>query len=259
MPVPSHRSPSDTAAVDRWLAALEARHLADLRFSEVTRALRALSATYVERRAGVTSRALDGAGKRAAFAMFYGPLHLLLTQQIVGSLDAAGDVTEVLDVGCGTGVAGAAWALAATPVARVSGLDVHPWALGEAAWTYRQLGLHGSARRGDVVRLTPPRTVDAIVAAYTINELTDAQRTLVLPRLLDAAARGARVLVIEPIATSIVPWWPEWKQAFEAAGGRGDEWRFRRALPDLVKRLDRAAGLRHDEITGRSLYAPGRR
>ena len=32
------------ARFDRWLAALEARHLADLTFSEVARALRALSA-----------------------------------------------------------------------------------------------------------------------------------------------------------------------------------------------------------------------
>jgi hypothetical protein len=34
-----------------WLADLERRHLADLRFSEVTRGLRALSSTCVQRRA----------------------------------------------------------------------------------------------------------------------------------------------------------------------------------------------------------------
>ena len=33
-----------------WIEALEARHLADLRVPEVTRALRALSSAYVERR-----------------------------------------------------------------------------------------------------------------------------------------------------------------------------------------------------------------
>ena len=63
---------------------LEKRHLADLRFSEVTRALRALSSAYVERRETALAghKALDGAGKRAAFAMYYGPLHFLLIQHI---------------------------------------------------------------------------------------------------------------------------------------------------------------------------------
>ena len=40
----------------------------------------------------------------------------------------------------------------------------------------------------------------------------------------------------------------------EAAGGRADEWRFRLALPPIVAKLDRAAGLNHREITGRSLW-----
>ena len=52
-----------------WLEAIESRHLADLTFSEVSRALRALSYIYVERRRGsmVRGAALSGAGKRAAF------------------------------------------------------------------------------------------------------------------------------------------------------------------------------------------------
>ena len=62
-----------------WIAALEARHLANLRVPEVTRALRALSSAYVERRRRPASSggarpnvlgALDSAGKRAAFALF---------------------------------------------------------------------------------------------------------------------------------------------------------------------------------------------
>ena len=51
---------SDAAAdlrFDQWLRDLEAKHLADLTFPEVSRALRALSSTYVERR----SRLTDGA------------------------------------------------------------------------------------------------------------------------------------------------------------------------------------------------------
>ena len=73
---------------DAFMTSLEERHLADLRFSEVTRALRALSSTYVERRESALAdhKALDGAGKRAAFALYYGPIHFLLVQHIVREL-----------------------------------------------------------------------------------------------------------------------------------------------------------------------------
>ncbi len=75
---------------DAWLAALNERHLENLTQSEVTRALRALSSCYVERRDKLASGgALDGAGKRAAFALFYGPQHYVLTRAIVASLKIA--------------------------------------------------------------------------------------------------------------------------------------------------------------------------
>ena len=64
--------------VEVWLEALERRHLAELTFSEAARALRALSSCYVERRPRLASGgALDTRGKRAAFALFYGPVHFV--------------------------------------------------------------------------------------------------------------------------------------------------------------------------------------
>src|SRR5882672_8691975 len=105
-----------TAPIDAWLSALEARHLADLTFPEVSRSLRALSATYVERRDRLREgAALAGAGKRAAFALFYGPLHYLLVREIVRAIpEATGGAVlsgppTLIDLGCGTGAAGAAW------------------------------------------------------------------------------------------------------------------------------------------------------
>src|SRR5438876_6728146 len=66
---------------NEWIVGLEARHLADLTFSEVSTALRAVSSAYVERRAKLArGAALSGTGKRAAFALFYGPLHYLLVR-----------------------------------------------------------------------------------------------------------------------------------------------------------------------------------
>lgn len=243
------------AGVESWLTALESRHLADLRFSDVARALRALSSTYVERRDRLGDKgSLDSHGKRAAFALFYGPLHLALVHAIVGELPGAAEAKHILDLGCGTGVAGAAWATACVPPARVTGLDRHPWTLTEAPLTYRAFGLQGDAMRADVTRFRLPRGGDAIVAAFVANELGDADRAELLTRLLDARRVGAKVLVIEPLATRVAPWWPEWTRAFEAAGGRADTWRVPVELPDIVARLDHAAGLRHTELTGRSLW-----
>jgi hypothetical protein len=239
-----------------WLSALEARHLADFRVPEVTRALRALSSAYVERRHKVAAGAtLDSAGKRAAFALFYGPLHFITVWHIVGALGAArGSLSSLVDLGCGTGVAGAAWALAFESPPSVKGVDRHPWAVEEARWTYRQLRLRGQAASGDVTR--PPRLAadGGVVAAYTVNELTPSAREGVERRLLDAAAAGSRALVIEPIARSLTPWWDALAARVTAAGGRADEWRFAVDLPDLLRMFDRAAGLNHRELTARSLF-----
>jgi SAM-dependent methyltransferase len=241
---------------DQWMTHLEARHLADLRVPEVTRALRALSSAYVERRHKVSAGAtLDSAGKRAAFALFYAPLHFLATFHVVRELTAAGDrLTAVTDLGCGTGAAGAAWALACGAAPAVTGVDRHPWAIAEARWTYRQLRVAGHARQGDLTRVTLPGARAAIVAAYALNELPDTSRARVEDRLLDAAAKGARVLVLEPIARAVTPWWDTMAGRITAAGGRADEWRIPVDLPPLLQLLDRAAGLNHRELKLRSLY-----
>ena len=78
--------PSDcSAGFDRWIADLETRHLRDMTPAEVARALRALSSTYVERRARLSGRgAFDTAGKRAAYALYYAPRRFLTTAHVVG-------------------------------------------------------------------------------------------------------------------------------------------------------------------------------
>ena len=242
-----------------FLEALEARHFSDLRFSEVTRALRALSSTYVERRTTAlpAQKALDGAGKRAAFALYYGPIHYVLVQDILAEVGAPKTSGLVVDLGCGTGVAGAAVALSTTPPARVAGIDTHPWALEEARFTYRELGLNGDVRRGSAARTRIPNDASFVVAAFVVNELNDADRQLLLDSLRSAVARGVAVLIVEPISLRISPWWKDWSDAFAAMGGRADEWRFRFDPPLVVKRLARASSLRPESLTARSLYAGG--
>jgi len=45
--------------------------------------------------------------------------------------------------------------------------------------------------------------------------------------------------------------------AFSAAAGRGDIRRFAVYLPDRLALPDRAVGMNHGELTGRSLQIPG--
>jgi len=272
---------------NQWLEAAESRYLSDLTRPELGRALRALSSCYVERRGKLGSgHALEGRGKRAAFALYYAPLHFLIVREIARALaqqpdppsasarqaptwpafafgfGAAGphltqpDRTRgavVLDLGCGTGAAGAAWALATG--AEVRGSDVNSWAVAEAEWTYRTLGVGGTARRGNVSSFRLPSQPSTILAAFVVNELPTPDRAVALERLVDAAGNGHQVVVVEPIAKKVTPWWAEWERALRPAGGRTQEWRFRVELPRLLRDLDKSAGLDHRELTAKTLMA----
>jgi SAM-dependent methyltransferase len=243
----------------RWFEALEQRHQKTLTFSEIRRGVQALSSLYVSRRDRLDrNAALDGAGKRAAFAMFFGPLHFLLVRQIVRALDAGiPEGMAILDLGCGTGVAGAAWAIEQTPVPKVTAVDRNASVLEECRWTYRQLGIRGTTKALDIGSLRiPPRS--GVIAAFTINELDGADRDRFRGELVTVSENGAPVLIVEPIARRAISWWDEWANAFEEAGGRQDEWRFQVPLPERLALMDKAAGLDHRELTGRSLWLPGR-
>jgi hypothetical protein len=257
-----------TNSFEKYLADLEARHLADLRFSDVTRALRALSSAYVERRESALAdhKALDGAGKRAAFAMYYGPLHFLLIDHIVRELGVTCDPGVVVDLGCGTGVAGAATALRASVLRasvdhdhlRVLGTDTHPWALDEARFTYRAFGLKFDVRRAHAATTRFPSDTSVIVAAFVVNELNESDRAQLLRQLVTGSrlpAPGSRhVLIVEPISQRISPWWDQWAAEFAKMGGRADVWKARVEIPPLVKKLAKAAGLRPEMLTARSLF-----
>ncbi len=240
-------------------AALEARHLSELTFAEVRRALQALSSVYVERRERMAEGAVfDGAGKRAAFALYYGPMHFLLVREIVRALGPSTCAPRrILDLGCGTGTAGAAWALECGPRTRVEAVDRNGWAVAEARWTLARFGLNGRATRGDAVTAPLPKPPAGILAVFTVNELAEGPRRQLLARLVEGAGAGSTVLVVEPISRRVTPWWPEWAEAVRAAGGREDEWRFRPAMPERLALLGKAAGLDARELTGRSLVLPG--
>lgn len=246
--------------IDAWLHALEQRHLANLTSAELTRALRALSSCYVERRGKLAGgSALEGAGKRAAFAMFYGPLHCLTIASILEGLGTKTPAPEtIVDVGCGTGAGGAAWALAYGARPRVNGIDRSTWAVAEANWTYRELGVTGHAAVGDAIRGFPDAhatrgPAPAIILAYCVNELPADDRPALLKKVVDAARSGALLLIVEAIAVRDKPWWPEWSRILEPEGLRSREWRFEAEIPAPLRELARRAGLTLRELTARTL------
>ena len=224
-------NPQTQDRLDRWFAALERRHTADLSFKELRRGLQALSAIYVERRGTLTKgAALKGAGKRAAFALLYAPLHFAVTRHVVHELGAASPApTQIYDLGCGTGAAGAAWAMEARGKPSLTGVDLHPWAVEETRWTWGHFRLRGSVRRERLEQLRISGRRPAVLIAFAINELE--------------AERREKVLVVEPIARRASPWWNGWAERFRAAGGRDDDWRFETELPEEWRRLDRAYAL----------------
>jgi SAM-dependent methyltransferase len=251
--VPEHPPAADDPFL-AWVDALQRRHRQTLTFAEVRKGLQALSSLYVERRQKIAGgAALEGAGKRAAFALYYGPAHFLLVRAIVRALEATSTpLRAVLDLGCGTGAAGAAWALETG--AAVEGIDRSGWAVEEARWTLARLRLRGTAKKGDAAGAPLPAPPAAVVSAFTVNELDPIARTRLLATLREAPSRGVRVLIVEPLARRALTWWDEWAAAFVAAGGRQDEWRFEGVLPDRVAELGRAAGLDTRILGGRSLF-----
>jgi hypothetical protein len=233
--------------LDAWMTRLEARHLANLQFAEVSRALRALSSAYVERRhtAIAAGRVLDTAGKRAAFALYYGPLHFVATAQVLAALGVPRDAPSprpVVDLGCGTGAVGAAVATW-TGARRIHGFDVHPWTLDEARATYASFGLEAVVTRASVAKLRRPASPSLIVAGYVANELPDPEREALQHTLLDALRHGSDLLILEPLSGRAAPWWPEWVDAFTPLGARADTWSLTLTPPDLTMRLGKAAGL----------------
>lgn len=255
------------ASLDVLLGALRTRHLANLTRQEFTRAVRALSVRYVEQRGRIRERSpLDTAGKRAAFGLYYAGLHLVTVDRVVAALGADGRVlTRLVDLGCGTGVCGAAWALRLpAPRPTLEGIDQNGWALDEGRWLWRTAGLAGRTRRGDAVKAvgdlagrTGALSGTALLAGWSVNELDAEARDRLQTGVRAAVARGAALLVLEPLARGITPWWDGWTAAFAPEGVTAHEFRFDDAVPPVLADLAASAGLT-PVIGARVLWNPGR-
>jgi hypothetical protein len=260
----------DQSIQTAWLRALEERHLANLTRQEFTRAVRALSARYVERRGQLPDRSpLDSAGKRAAFGLFYAPLHFVTTRLVIaGSQDRDAapirrDLSTLVDLGCGTGVCSAAWALTHEQPPAITGVDASAWAIEEARWNWRALGLRGRAVRGDLFGTASSllRQPDAtlagtgIIAGWALNELVKAERERLLDVIDSLVDRGVTLVILEPLARGVTPWWEEWTARLARHGVRDYDFKADVDLPAPLDSFSDAAGFRKKEIGARVMHA----
>jgi hypothetical protein len=140
-------------------------------------------------------------------------------------------------------------------------MDLNQWALGEAEWNWRQLGIEGRTRRGDFVdgaesmlaRRGDPLHRTGVIAAWSVNELPRPAQDRLRPALLELGQRGAHVLIVEPLSGQATPWWAVWRAAFTGIGGRADEWKFEVGLPISLAALDEAAGFRREGLGAKTL------
>jgi SAM-dependent methyltransferase len=247
-------------AFDGWLAAAVERHTSDLEFREVRKGAQALSWLYVERRGEVdlASRTIDGRGKRAALASYYAPLHFLTAHHALDQVGVSrlGAVRRLFDLGAGTGASGAAIARA-LDISDATAIDRSGFALAEARKSYAAFGLLARTVRGRIPDVLP-RVLDGDVWAlgWSANELAVRERDALLERLVRAIGFGARVVLLEPLAGSVVPWWPAWRAALAPLGVADFECKVPVALPEWIARLDKASGLDHRVLGARLLVGP---
>jgi SAM-dependent methyltransferase len=248
--------PAIEARFQAWIAAAAGRE--PLRFPEIRKGVQALSARYVEGRkaGGVGAGAFGGAGLRAAFASFYAPLHFLTTFAVASTLPVSfrTGLARVVDLGAGTGAVGAALALAAGG-AEVLALDRSAWALGEARHTFAAFAVSGRTRRVELPAGVPRlSTSDLVAAGWLLNEGGPALRARLGGVFARALREGARVLVLEPLARGVSPWWDDFAAELAPAGAASALMKWTIERPDWIARLDAAAGLDHREIGARVLW-----
>lgn len=247
-------------AFDRWLAATLARHIPPLNFTEVRKGVQALSTLYVhDRQAGrIAARSVDGMGKRAALATYYAALHFITLHHALEMIGPGtfGPVRRILDLGCGTGAAGAALALGldqAEPPAIV-GVDRSGWTLEEARETWAAFGLDGRAVRGELPLAAPRAGAgDLVLYGWSLGELPTDERGGNFRSITAALRRGAGLFVLEPLSGRITPWWNEWAELLAEEGVRSELVRVVIQRPLFVADMDKAAGLDHQIVGARVL------
>lgn len=236
--------------ISAWLDAAVARH-APLSFRDLRKGVQGLSHRYVERRtdAKALADALGAPARRAAFSTYYAALHFMQAFLAAHAFPAWIGVDRVVDLGAGTGAVGLGASLALAAPVPVLAVDRSGWALAEARRAGRDWGVPVRTRRHDLARGLPRvGPGDGVTAGWFLNELPERARDAAADGLAAASARGARLILLEPLAGPVAPWWDDLVGRLELDAR---ELRARVARPRWIADMDRAAGLDHGELRAR--------
>lgn len=243
---------------DEWLESTLGRYLPPLNFTELRKGVQAISSLYVERRleGRIAARAVEGVGKRAALATYYSALHFLTIHHAIRMLgkETFNDVNRVVDLGCGCGASGAAAATLIPGPPVMLGIDRSGWALEEVPRTWGAFGLTGRWIRGEAP-LAAPRPVagDLVVFGWCLSEMDEADRAASFKYLAGALRKGSALLIAEPLAGRILPWWKDWQEELALEGIRGEVIRVAIDRPLFIQDMDKASGLDHQVLGCRIL------
>lgn len=244
---------------EEWVDETRARFVPPLTTTEVRKGVQALSWNYVEERVRGrdAARALQGEGKRAAFASYFAPLHFLATRIALAGIgpEPFAKVRVVHDIACGTGATGAALASALPEQPRIEAFDVSPWAVSEAKRTYDALLVSARTKRGALPQDFPRAgAADLLALGWAANELDEAARGALLTKITAALHRGAALFIAEPVSARITPWWDSWCARLAGPGAKHAIVRAQVDLPAWITALDDASGLCHDEIVAKVIW-----
>ncbi len=248
---------------DRWLEETVARLSPPLTFTEIRKGVQAVTEIYGSRSGNPehAAKAIEGQGKRAALATFFASLHFLTTHHALVMIgeESFGPVRRIYDLGCGSGSVGAAAAQTLGGPVRMIGIDRSGWALDETKQTWRAFGLNGKLQRAELPG-TFPKTArgDLICMGWTLSELSNADRAILLRRTRAAVRRGVPVLILETISQRSSTWWSEWEESLGELGVRSEMIRVPIDRPFWIQDMDKAARLDHQVIGARVLAAPSR-
>lgn len=242
---------------DHWLASVVGRYVPPLTYAELRKGVQALSMLYVERRdeGNVAARAIDGQGKRGAFATYYAALHFITVHhalEMMGGTDTVGTPRRIIDLGCGTGVVGAALATALPGSPAVLGVDRSGWALEEAERTWAAFGVSGRAVRAELPDGVPQiGEGDMIALGWSLSEWDDVTRAKFLRRLFKYLRKGVSLFIAEPLSTQVAPWWDEWAEQLASFGVSQELCKIAIVRPQWIQDMDKASRLDHQVVGAR--------
>ena len=89
---------------------------------------------------------------------------------------------------------------------------------------------------------------------WLVNELEATEREELLGALLRSVEAGAKLLLLEPLAGGVSPWWSEWEPRFAGAGVAAGQGKWKVDRPAWVEQMDRASALDHRSVGARYFF-----